>query len=718
MTFMDEFRLSRDAMLGESGFSSDAARGGLEDSKPTPIQFGYYLDRKTGRTGIPLLCDTALHLVLFGLNGAGKQTRFLNRLYMTARGRSLFIVETKGTAALQTAHERRKFSETKVICPIPVLGLESDGFNPLRHLDRKSPHFLGDCRALARAMIDLETGTGKHWSESATGLVTAIIMWEVILAEREGRVPSLLNVRMMLTEPERWEEYIEEDEQRKLVRKRKRLVAGLQLTAARMIEDGDAAIISLIGRFVRPDGKDELAGILSTADTQTQFLLNEYIAADLSKGDDVDLTQLSQRLMSVYVVCAAGDLPEYRRWIRMVLSFALRAQLSRPPRHTCLYSLDEYRATIGQLDLVKDDWALVREHGVQFLVCTQSALHLKTLHGDEWQDFVGQAGAFATIGPPGDEFTAEFMSKRCGMRTVLKKGVNIGESVNGGDTMNDGDSVSPGGASRNKSRGASKGLGLSATFTVQQVEQRAVMVQALFNMKPGEGRLWLQNDGVISYPFFAPNYWLVDEPWAKRIGENPYYNRMRGIEDAGAARGAPDLRVIEGGKSGTVSSDTHGSAASDTVSSAEREVHSEAVSRLGRLGEALGAADRVVARREVSDAIKGREKPDQVKPEASVEPAKDDGGAPGKAKLGEAPNRVDVLQARVNMLAAESAQAKAAAAMLPPVIAVLMLPGVKRLLLARFDPDKHPNATDIERQLLGDAFAKITAAYQIAERRR
>jgi hypothetical protein len=55
----------------------------------------------------------------------------------------------KGTAALQTAHERRKFSDTKVIWPIPVLGLESDGFNPLRHLNPWSPDFLGNARAAA-----------------------------------------------------------------------------------------------------------------------------------------------------------------------------------------------------------------------------------------------------------------------------------------------------------------------------------------------------------------------------------------------------------------------------------------------------------------------------------------------------------------------------------------------------------------------------------------
>jgi type IV secretory pathway TraG/TraD family ATPase VirD4 len=319
--------VGRRSAPGKTGSLTHENWRSREPIDPTPIQFGYYLDRKSQEIGRPLLCGTALHLVLFGLNRAGKQTRFLNQLYMTARGRSLFIVETKGTAAFQTAAERRKFSDTKIICPIPVLGLKSDGFNPLRHLDPKSPHFLGDARALARAMIDIEAGTGMHWSESATGLVTAMIMWEVIEARRQDRAPSLLNVRMMLTEPDRWEEYTGPDG-----RKRKRLVAGFALTAARMIDKGGPIIKSLVGRFVREHGRDELASIQSTASTQTEFLLNTFIAEDLSKGDEVDLTQLSQREMSVYVVCAAGDLPEFRRWIRMLLSFSVRAHLLRPPK--------------------------------------------------------------------------------------------------------------------------------------------------------------------------------------------------------------------------------------------------------------------------------------------------------------------------------------------------------------------------------------------------
>jgi hypothetical protein len=327
---------------------------------PSPIQFGWYYDRKKKAVDetVSLLCGTALHIVLFGLNGAGKQTRILTPIYMRSRGRSLFVVETKGTAALQCGDERLRYGKRWIICPFPVLGLKSDGWNGLLFIDPDSPSCLGDARALARAMIDIEAGTGMHWSESSTGLVAVMIIWEVIKARREKRKPSLLNVRMMLTEPDKVKSYVGADGKRY-----EKPVAGLRFTAQQMVEQGGPIIKSLVGRFLREHGKDELAGIQSTADTQTQFLLNSFIAEDLQKGDKVDLTKLSQEPISVFVVCAAGDLPEFRRWIRMVLSFAVRAHLERTPKNNTLFVLDEYRATIGKLELIKDNWALVRESG-------------------------------------------------------------------------------------------------------------------------------------------------------------------------------------------------------------------------------------------------------------------------------------------------------------------------------------------------------------------
>src|ERR1700730_5317873 len=136
---------------GRANGRKETPAGGKIIVPPSPIQFGWYFDRKTKTVDedVSLLCGTALHLVLFGLNGAGKQTRILTPIYMGSRGRSLFAVETKGTAALQCGDERLRYGKRWIICPFPVLGLTSHGWNPLLFIDPDSPYCLGDARALA-----------------------------------------------------------------------------------------------------------------------------------------------------------------------------------------------------------------------------------------------------------------------------------------------------------------------------------------------------------------------------------------------------------------------------------------------------------------------------------------------------------------------------------------------------------------------------------------
>jgi TraM recognition site of TraD and TraG len=207
----------------------------------------------------------------------------------------------------------------------------------------------------------------------------------------------------------------------------------------------------------------------------------------------------------------------------MVLSFAIRAHLVRPPKINTLVVLDEYRATVGNLELIKNNWSLVREHGIQFMVCTQSALHLKALHGEEWEDFLGQSGAFAHIGPTGDPYTAEFLSKRCGKTTALQAGYNSGDGCNVGDGANNGFGYSSTGGSSNEGRNQSWGRNTSGTYTLQQVERAAVRPEQLMSLPPGEGGLWLQGMGTKSFPFFAPNYWQRGEAWVGRVKSNPYY---------------------------------------------------------------------------------------------------------------------------------------------------------------------------------------------------
>ena len=114
--------------------------------------------------------------------------------------------------------------------PFNVLGLGSAGFNPLAALDPASPNFYDDAAALGEALIKIE-GKDPHWSESAQGLLVALLMWDKI---KNGDAANLENVRALLTEADTWETYTGDDG-----KQRKRPKGGLSVTAADMIEYGD-----------------------------------------------------------------------------------------------------------------------------------------------------------------------------------------------------------------------------------------------------------------------------------------------------------------------------------------------------------------------------------------------------------------------------------------------------------------------------------------------
>lgn len=473
-----------------------------------PIKIGYYCDQKTGRTGAPLYYYGERHLVIFGLNGAGKSTRFLIELLATLRGRrSLFVLDLKGELAFQTAAIRKRFSRTYIINPFNVLNMGSHGHNPLRRLAVDKLLFRR-ATAIADALIEKEEGAGAHWSESAQGLVVALIMYEVITAKAEQRVPSLLNVRIMLTEAEQYETHTDSAGHRA-----ERLVKGLKMTAQKMVASGNAQIASLAARFVRDHGQGELSGIQSTADTQTRFLLDEMIAEDLAK-DGVDLRQLRHQPHSVFVVLPPDQTTEMRRWTRILIASALSAHFVPGPVNT-LFILDEFRASVGKMQVLSDAWSLVRGYGVQLMPILQSALQLKALFNDEWENYVAQAGVVATLGPPGDMFTAEWMSKRSGITTISQKSFNSSVGTGGGESISE--------SGRGANTGSNSNRNVGGSLNVSQIQRAAFLPQDLMDIQTGHGRIWVPGMGSKSIPFFAPEYWRRKAPWVEVVKPNPYY---------------------------------------------------------------------------------------------------------------------------------------------------------------------------------------------------
>lgn len=443
------------------------------------IILGRYYDDATHDVGKKITYQGERHLLLFGPNGTGKGTRFLVPNLLTIKDRSIIVIDPKGELAAITADYRRSIGDVVLLNPFNVLGLGSAGFNPLATLDPDSPYFYDDAAALGEALIQIES-KDPHWSESALGLIVALIMWVVKLRKKRA---TLEHVRELLTEPDRWESYVGEDG-----KPHERLVGGLRHTAYRMMIDGGFEIESLASRFAGRD-TNELASIRSTADTQTRWLLSAPMRDDLRKPG-IDFRTLKDRPTTVYVVLPAERMRTHRNWLRLVIVSALKA-LYRPGGLRTLFLIDEM-PTLGHLGPLEDAFGLVRGYNVQIAGICQDLNQLKALYKERWESFLANAGVVQGFAP-NDLTTADWMSRRAGQTTMIAAST-----------------------SEHSSQGGQRNEGMNWN----QISRALYLPHDLMGFTEGTGLFWLAGmaNGV---RFFAPPYWKI-EKFAGRARENPY----------------------------------------------------------------------------------------------------------------------------------------------------------------------------------------------------
>jgi type IV secretion system protein VirD4 len=448
------------------------------------IYLGRYLDPSKGSAGSELTYDGERHLLLFGPNGSGKGTRLLVNNLLRLRDRSIIVVDPKGELTAITGDFRRSLGEVVVLNPFDVLGLGGAGFNPLAALDPEAQTFVDDATGVGEALVKNDPNEkDPHWSDSARGLLVALIMWEVKLAKREQRPPLLENVRYLLTQPN---EYVRDENGKS------KLVKGLRITAARMAATGGFEIESLVGRFLRES--DETASIQSTADRHTGWMLSPLMRANTAKND-IDFATLKERPVTVYLILPAERMRTHSVWLRLVIVSALRA-LYRPGGLKTLFMLDEF-AQLGHLAPMEDAFGLVRGFGVQLWPVLQDLNQLKALYKDRWETFVGNAGVVQGFAP-NDLTTAEWMSRRTGDTTITAAGYNEGDQQS------------------NAGHGS-----MSTGLSFGQIRRALFLPQELMDFPAGAGLLWPAGTSK-SVPFSAPSYWDVSA-LKSCARPNPYY---------------------------------------------------------------------------------------------------------------------------------------------------------------------------------------------------
>jgi len=340
------------------------------------------------------------HVLSIGPNGSGKTRRLLYPALYRLKNWSIAAIDVKGELFAHTAmHRKAAGSRIILLDPFAVVKTnyphlakrfpcESSGFNPVAVLDPASPRFVDQAKSLAVALIQTEAEREKYWSQAAQALVKGLLMGLRIEAGAEASLPLLRKVLGLAPQ--------------QLADECARLVAefGKQCPAL-------AASLSEFTAYSPQDR--ELGGVRRTAKVQTDWLDSPEVCADLKKGA-FDFATIKDVPTTIYLVLPPEYLASHGTWLRIMVSSILRPLLRSVEGRAvpCLFMLDEF-AQLGHMEMIEDNYALMRGYGVKLWTIFQDLNQAKILYKDRWESFISNAGIVQAFAPQ-DMTTRKYLS--------------------------------------------------------------------------------------------------------------------------------------------------------------------------------------------------------------------------------------------------------------------------------------------------------------------
>lgn len=331
---------------------------------------------------------------------------------------SCICIDPKGELATITASRRSSVGSEwsvpidgggKVFALDPFLRVTGPGqayrgaFNPLANLEPDTDAGLDLAGQIADALVIQQTDAAAHWTQSARAFLRGLILYVAKTAVPDSR--NLLRVRELLMQPR----------------------ADLDAT----LEDMKTypGVIARTGNSLMAKGYVEKSSILSTCETQTDFLEGEAMRSVLGRSD-FSLEDLKSERITVYLCLPATRLATHGRWLRLMIGMAIEAMEATGPlahgHHPVLFVLDEF-AALGHMESIEKAAGQIASFGVKLWPVIQDLTQLQRDYGNAWETFMGNAGLLTFFGNT-DLTTVEHISKRLGECEVIRSVVNTQET--------------------------------------------------------------------------------------------------------------------------------------------------------------------------------------------------------------------------------------------------------------------------------------------------
>ncbi len=269
------------------------------------MYLGNEFEDRENKNGDSIMYEGEGHLLTIGPTRSGKSRRLLipNLLYNPTR--SAIVIDIKGELAAETAsHRAERGSKIVALDPFGELArrgvtIPCVGFNPMLRLDKSDGDFVDDAMGLAESLVQVTPGSKEpHWAEAAQDLVAALIM---LVRCAYGDKATLGLVRREVS----------------------RSASEIEMIARKVVKTPPhAAIANKLSKFCDTKDNKELAGVMSTAQTQTRFLDSPHIVRNLEM-QSLNFGQLKAHPITIYLVLPPERLVTHAKWLRLVITSAM-----------------------------------------------------------------------------------------------------------------------------------------------------------------------------------------------------------------------------------------------------------------------------------------------------------------------------------------------------------------------------------------------------------
>lgn len=293
-------------------------------------------------------------------------------------------------------------------------------FNPLDAVRLGTAHEVGDAQNIANILVDTDgRGLDDHWTRSAFGLLTGLILFAGHERRAAGEAMHLGGLVHMMTDPGR--------KSSALLR---------QMAGNRFGPDGRAhPAIAGCGAEYLDKSSRELAAIWSTAATCLSVYRDPIVAAS-TRSTTVPVEEMvnGARPATVYLVTREADKdrlrPFVRLWFSQLIRLLLRGRLdfsggraASAHRFPLLLLLDEF-ISLGRLGLIQEVLAHVAGYGVRVMTVLQDVSQLWAVYGRD-ETILANSHIRVLFAPNRIE-TAEWAGRMLGKFTEVRRDVTVG----------------------------------------------------------------------------------------------------------------------------------------------------------------------------------------------------------------------------------------------------------------------------------------------------